>query len=274
MTDITMTRVLVTPEVAAELLKGNYNNRGISSSKMREYMRDMLRGGWKGDVLDPIQISPEGRLVNGQHRLTAIVKTKVSLELWVARNVPDEHFSYIDQGKPRSVSDTMKSLHVLNNTSAAAMFRILHGMMNERYDSRDFNNRDAEQFTQDYRDHLIWAASLGVKARSWPTAGMVGAVCFLGGMSHKEKVEDFVQRLASGEMLKKGDPILTLRQRIERDTHFKGRGKVLLSPGEYMPVVVKAWNAHARGKELHQITIKPEQGFLGVVGAKSPWKGA
>lgn len=103
---------------------------------------------------------------------------------------------------------------------------------------------------------------------------MVGTVCFLGGMTLKEKVEDFASRLASGEMLKKGDPILTLRQRIERDTHFKGRGKVLLSPGEYMPVVIKAWNAHARGRDLQQIKIKPEEGFLGVVGAKSPWKGA
>lgn len=73
-------REIITPELAKKYLGGNEGNRKIRPQVVAAYMADMLNGNWNDspDIVTPIMISREGRLIDGQHRLTAVSMTGLS----------------------------------------------------------------------------------------------------------------------------------------------------------------------------------------------------
>lgn len=68
--------VEVSPEVAQKLLSNNPENRPIEEDRVREYADKMRRGEWKEKMHggSPLIVMKEGELINGQHRLMAVVK--------------------------------------------------------------------------------------------------------------------------------------------------------------------------------------------------------
>ena len=88
---------LITPKLAEEYLARNTNNyRKINPSIVKKYAEDMKDGKWE-ETAEPISFSPSGVLLNGQHRLAAIVKSGVAVTMVVARDVEARIFDI--QGK-------------------------------------------------------------------------------------------------------------------------------------------------------------------------------
>ena len=54
---------------------------------------------------DAIAITPEGELVNGQHRLHAVVKSGISVDFVVFRNYPKQNVKCLDVGKKRMMHE-------------------------------------------------------------------------------------------------------------------------------------------------------------------------
>lgn len=96
--------MLVTPAMAEHWLVANTDNRPIRRFTVLEYAGAMKRGEWK---LSPqgVTFSASGRLLDGQHRLAAIVQAGVNVWLYVTRGAPDDVFSVLDQGARRSYAD-------------------------------------------------------------------------------------------------------------------------------------------------------------------------
>lgn len=89
------------------LLKGNGNNRKVNQGwKTHE---ENFNNGTYVCSLDPVMLDEEGNVVNGGHRLTAALKSKVSsLEIFLAINVKNEIVLVSDQGKCRTAMAHMK----------------------------------------------------------------------------------------------------------------------------------------------------------------------
>ena len=107
-----MSRMVVTPAMAENwLAHANTNNRRISDAHVRRLARDMTNGDW---VLthEGVAFDPSGVLLDGQHRLRAIVYSQTPIELNVWRNVTREALMAIDSGRTRSVGDI---LHLSGN---------------------------------------------------------------------------------------------------------------------------------------------------------------
>lgn len=66
--------MLITPEMAAAMLQKNAGNRQIRPSVVAQYADQMKRGQWQV-THQPIATDSEGNLVDGQHRLSAIVSS-------------------------------------------------------------------------------------------------------------------------------------------------------------------------------------------------------
>lgn len=95
----------ITPEIAKELLKNNKSNRNIVQNAVNRYARDMEAGNWEQNG-DTITIDEKGNLTDGQHRLSAIVQSGVTVKMIVVSGIG---FSATkDIGKPRSVADSIK----------------------------------------------------------------------------------------------------------------------------------------------------------------------
>jgi len=87
------------------------NQRGISEKHVTAYAADMAAGQWQISN-DAITITNSGQLINGQHRMTAVVKCGQTQEFLVM-TIPDDEapmmFKQMDQGKPRTNADVLKT---------------------------------------------------------------------------------------------------------------------------------------------------------------------
>jgi len=65
---------LISPKQAAAWLSKNPYNRPLKESLVAEYARKMEAGEWKEKGGIPIWVTEDGELINGQHRLAAVVR--------------------------------------------------------------------------------------------------------------------------------------------------------------------------------------------------------
>jgi hypothetical protein len=119
--------VNVTPEIAKDLLKKNISNRPLKRSRISQLADALNRGEWK---LTPqgISLSTEGVLLDGQHRLAAIIKTNKSADLVIAKDVDPSVFTILDTSLKRSAGDSIflgaesrANIRGLHNTLAAGI---------------------------------------------------------------------------------------------------------------------------------------------------------
>jgi len=85
----------VTPARAAQFLEANRRNRPVIIAYVETLARDMRAGRWALNP-QPICFGADGRLLNGQHRLLAIIQSGVTIELPIIRGLPDAAFDTYD----------------------------------------------------------------------------------------------------------------------------------------------------------------------------------
>ena len=96
----------ITPAIAAGWLETcNTRNRSIRRAHVTRLARDMKDGKWVGDNGEAVRFDTHGRLVDGQHRLTACVESGTAITSLVVRDVPDSAYSTINIGRGKSVAD-------------------------------------------------------------------------------------------------------------------------------------------------------------------------
>lgn len=113
------------PDEAAELLKRNINgNRPVKTNKVHDYAKYMAEGRWirNGEAL---RITESGTLLDGQHRLMAVIESGATVTFDVAV-IPDDEaeqaFLTMDNGLRRSVSDFVEGE---NKNDRAAIARVM-----------------------------------------------------------------------------------------------------------------------------------------------------
>lgn len=65
-------RGVIATKDAGLLANGGKYNRPINAQRVNEYSQAIMRGQWRDNITDPICITPDGEVINGQHRLAAI----------------------------------------------------------------------------------------------------------------------------------------------------------------------------------------------------------
>ena len=97
-------RVEITPEKANKMLDNLYEHqRPYLDRTAQRYAADMIDGKWQVENPSPIVISDTGKLIDGQHRLHAVVISKVTVPMYVATGVPESVYRSIDSGTIRTV---------------------------------------------------------------------------------------------------------------------------------------------------------------------------
>lgn len=99
-------QIMMTPEHAEKLLSSNYNNRSLRPNWANEIARMIENGEWNL-THQAIAISTTGQVIDGQHRLTAIVKAKKAVPIILAEQCDPSSFISIDKGIKRSTADSL-----------------------------------------------------------------------------------------------------------------------------------------------------------------------
>jgi len=115
----TINIVTVTPELAAEYLERNYrNNRTVNRVRVEAYAADMKADKWTftGEAL---KFAEDGTLIDGQHRLSAIVAADIPVDMLIIEGVEAGAVTNMDTNMPRSLRNVLEFLSYENPTSLA-----------------------------------------------------------------------------------------------------------------------------------------------------------
>jgi hypothetical protein len=94
----------VTPELAFQWLERNSHNRPISQAKVDFFTREMKAGRWQHSS-QGIAFDTAGLLIDGQHRLWAVIEANVTVRMLVCFNSPPKTRWVLDVGPGRSNQD-------------------------------------------------------------------------------------------------------------------------------------------------------------------------
>lgn len=98
--------IYITPEIAARLLLRNIHNRKLSEKVVLKYVAEIQAGEWR---LTPagIGFDDAGTLVDGQHRLSAIVRANKAVPMMVVLGLPSASQEKVDRQRRRSLFDVL-----------------------------------------------------------------------------------------------------------------------------------------------------------------------
>ena len=181
MAQLSFTREVITPAKAKQLVEHTiatgFTNRRITTPFAKRYMNDMLSGNWHPDTGETIKIDTQGAVIDGQHRLEAIIMSDTEQPIWVCRGIDRDMFQYLDQGKPRDLQDIMVTEHWPEPTVLATMGKMwwrycqtqkLYGEGNPFAHAGSFNESDGAIY-----DWLL-TVSPGIRGEWESHKGLVG----------------------------------------------------------------------------------------------------
>lgn len=100
----------ITPDVAAAMLERNMEtNRSVRTTYVHQLAHEMEQGRFVSGNGQTIVVTKDGVLIDGQHRLHAIVESGRTYEFPVATVDSANAFKTIDVGTPRRISDYYRS---------------------------------------------------------------------------------------------------------------------------------------------------------------------
>jgi len=242
----------VTPEMAATWLGANSHNRKVRKATVSSYARDMAAGNWTLNG-EAIQISASGVLLNGQHRLHAIIEAGVTLPLVVVTNLPDEAQNTIDTGIKRNLGDALTLDGYPNGTTLAAIATFsLQVQYGKGYKASDIEKRRIIEND----DTLRWVVTNVVSGLPHRLASKT-LFGYAYRVLHEIDPDDcatFFAKLGTLENLPPGSPILALHKRLvamdRKAANWVNRTYVL-------SLIYLAWNAYRRGETRSMVKVTP-----------------
>ena len=256
-------QVRVTPEIAEQWLETMTANRGLAKGNLENLSKAMVEGRWHQDGAT-IKFNKNGELIDGQHRLWAVINTEIPQTFVVVWGVDPNAMTTLDTGKPRSRGDVLKihdpTLTDVNNVAATvtAVLRWAKGFRNNDLRDEYVSNDEVVMLYDERRDDLIEATRHGrrVQAALGGGSNMAYALCWwLFSQIDAEDAEFFWDRLCDGQGLEVGNPIYALRELLRRDLMSNNpRGK--MRSHVIMALIIKAWNAYRQGESVQLLRFK------------------
>jgi hypothetical protein len=249
----------VTPKMASTWMsEKNYeDNRPISKTRVSYYARQMKQGRWKLNM-EPIIFDLEDHLLNGQHRLMAIIESKKTIELLIAKGVKTDCFTTMDQGYSRTGGQILTMKGFSNASSRAAVCRALYmwEVSGGTITKTGKVSADEILLVQDvYPDEVDAAVNYLAKSivKDLPLrSGMTGLAHLLCHRARPKKAKEFFEILSDGVTSVRGHPALILRNRIMKDA-IKG---LKYPAGAEFAMMVRAWNSYEAGKTIRSLAVK------------------
>lgn len=252
--------VVLTPDMAHELLDRNTHNRAVSGIRVERYAADITRGAWQLNG-EAFKIAADGQVLNGQHRLLAVVEADAAIRTLLIRGLPAEAQETMDQGRSRSLADVLKlrgeTYWVPLSTAMRALWlfetegRLIKagGSGGQATVAEAIRTLDRNP---DLRDSVYFTFG---KLKPWMAGTYMGALHYLMATVDAAAADDFVERLATGAELARYDPIHVLREHLIK-AHMNAMER--LTTRDKLALTIKAWNAYLAGEEISSLSWRPQ----------------
>ncbi len=260
--------VEITPELAKDILENrNHDNRPLKKAHVKMLSTALKNDEWMLNG-ETISFSKSGRLLDGQHRLTACINADKSFKTVIIKGIEDEAaFGTIDTGKPRSVTDLM-SLQGLPKAPLYSAIAKQHKAWIETEDdeknkftlaSRHYTERSVALHGKKYDAVIVPAFEVAQKLGRKSAA--IGFAALLILETATDDGEEFFAELASiwsDECSPDPQsPSYVLYKWICEEEHIFRPAKMTLLTA----LTIKAFNAHVKKEPVKKLFWKPTDGM-------------
>ena len=247
----------ITPAAAKKLLEYNIENRALNSIHVDELAREMKSGRWKING-DTIRISDTGKIIDGQHRLVAVVKTGITIQSWVIEGLPDDVFDTIDLNKRRSGGDTLGCMGEINAYRLNSALILVDKYMTGRVEkSVSYSNSEIKELLLKY-PKLRDSIQSKVKGKKLILPSVMDACHYLFSQKNPDEAHFFMDRVLRGSALKEGEPEYVLREKLVSNSLAKAK----LSKAHVFALCIKTWNHMRAGNKIQHLKLNERDGKL------------
>jgi len=251
---------VITPEVAKEMLSNNIkNNRTPNKNNVDRYSEMMKKGLWIDLHPQPIIISNDGELLDGQHRLRAVILSGKTIKCYIATK-DKSIMATIDDGKKRTPGDACKIADIPNSNIYSAIMRSYKNMKHSTYFTSAINKNiysnleliDLYYNDSDKYDNIVNISRSFYNHGRLLSISVYGSLFMLFNESNSEYAFDFFNQLSTGKNIN-NNTIYILRQKLisEKSSTKKTPPAILVA------LIIKTWNAVIEGKQLGTLKFNP-----------------
>jgi len=244
--------VPITVEMALNLLAGQVNIRPISKSVVERYARDMRNGNWK--LSGYISTTSDGVLLNGFHRLHAVIESGTSTLMIRYINAPADTLETEDGGAKRTFAHVLNGKGVISAGKVAAMAAAGWKITNGQWNRVEPTNAEKAAWLE-ARPHAHELVKLSdrifkmVKGKSSCTGAVMAEAVDAGW--DLQSITAFVDDVVSGVTAFPGNPAIAYRNAMTRalvnsNTH--------LDKSAHRAYFAKALDAYLQGRQLSKLS--------------------
>ena len=218
--------------------KAGQKQRHLSEKRVQRYARAMENGQWHL-THQAIGIDKSGIMLDGQHRMAAVVRSDTVQEFLIAYDAEPETFDVIDTGGARTAADTLSiaGYSNVNQLSVAARMLMAYDVVKgtkQRLTAMTgtYTNADVLKFMDTRRGEILMealheaAVLANVFGRYGSKTWLAAAITLLMESDvHRDIAREFLSKLRTGEMLAAGSPILAMRRWMMSETGWAASGQ-------------------------------------------------
>ncbi len=241
-------RVTVTQAQAAHWLERNTHNRTVSDDVVMRYARDMKEGRWVENG-ETIKLATDGTILDGQHRLYAVLEAAVPVKMLVVSNLPVAVQDTVDTGKARSFGDVLAIHGTAYSSAVAGGARWWHWYLNERArhsEPRMYSHGELSATVEKQTPWLPEAVQTmygSTKAIKLARPSILAFVFSGAWRTDAERAMAWLTALDNGVGLTARNPAFTLRERLIAFSQAKARVPNII----VATFVLKSWNVYSKG---------------------------
>ena len=253
-------KTTITPEIAKRILEKNTINRPMNKSNVAFLVSEICRNNFIYNG-EPIIISKDGFLLDGQHRLQACVESGRAIEALIVRDVEKEAMITIDTGRARTASDVFSLKNIDNATAVASACKNIISKFNtvrKLYDSEaatkagkvKVSNTDVLKFYNKNKDEMQeltrYSERLIKHGLNILTLSQVSAYIYLFSYEDNSCAIDFFRELITDAKLRDGTAAKLLRTKLLNDKISKTK----LARHHIRDLIIKSFRSYCADKEI------------------------
>jgi len=267
--DQTMEVVNITPKLAAEYLSCNSGNRPINPNHVNTLLNEFNTNRWLLNG-QPIAFDANGKLADGQHRLTACIRLNKNFQSWVVRGVPPSSFETFGNQVMRTKAQVLR---IAGHKHASQLSALLSNIYM-------YNKQNTSFFTHIKISHTLIAQMAKDNPEAIESVDCISRIkgyrkipgyarlMFIHYLivfradhdrmsldNRRHWAECFFTSLIDGENLNKTSPVLHLRNKILTGKSTNSALNRLDTLREYYALFIKAWGYFATEKPMKLLRL-------------------
>ena len=204
-----------------------------------------------------IVIAEDGTILDGQHRLHAVIAADVSVIFLIVYNADKNCVDTLDTGLTRTSRHIMQIARSEHSKTTAVLTKLLwlhdlvDGNLAPKTCQTEVSNARLLSFYEQNKDMIEEAATVAeLGGHHFVKSHMALAYCIIGRKTnYLDKLNLFFDTVKIGANIFEKHPVMTLRTRLF-DSRMRARK---LSVQETLAAYIRVWNAFVRGKNLTTI---------------------